>query len=332
MSVTSSGTRSGGWLHDVSSGVVSSGVGIPYAGRLDVLYGGTAVETTLGRHARLRVSAGGVAIDTTFPGGGIEVVFGGGVAIDTTAGNLVDGGVTTGTIVVSGGRELVYGGVASGTLVSSGGLELVRAGVTSGTIISSGGYESVRRHGEADGTVVYGEEKVGGVASDTVVSGGLENVGNGAEADGTVVYGGGFQVVQQGGVASGTVIDGGELYIKSGGSTGSAAVTFATSAGGILRLESSLTYSGLVAGFDKSDRLDFRDIAFTSGVTSATWTQSGTTSGTLAVTSGTETATITLLGQYVAGNFHVRTDNHGGTLVTDPPVSASQTVALVNPH
>jgi hypothetical protein len=87
-----------------------------------------------------------------------------------------------------------------------------------------------------------------------------------------------------------------------------------------------------VAGFGKPDRLDFRDIAFTSGVTSATWTQTGTTSGTLAVTRGTETATITLLGQYVAGNFHVSSDKHGGTFVTDPPVSASQNVALVNPH
>jgi hypothetical protein len=42
-----------------------------------------------------------------------------------------------------------------------------------------------------------------------------------------------------------------------------------------------------------------------------------------------------LLGQYVAGNFHVRTDNHGGTIVTDPPVKTAtdvQNVALVNPH
>ena len=104
------------------------------------------------------------------------------------------------------------------------------------------------------------------------------------------------------------------------------------SAGGLLLLESSLTFRGLVAGFGQPDRLDLRDIAFTSGVTSATWTQSDTTSGTLAVTSGNETATITLLGQYAAGNFRVSTDGHGGTLVTDPPISASQNVALVNPH
>jgi hypothetical protein len=99
-----------------------------------------------------------------------------------------------------------------------------------------------------------------------------------------------------------------------------------------LLLESSLTFSGLVAGFGKPDRLDLRDIGFTSGVTHATWTPSGTTSGTLAVTSGTHTATITLLGQYVTADFHVSTDKHGGTFVTDPPVSGSQNVALVNQH
>jgi hypothetical protein len=55
--------------------------------------------------------------------------------------------------------------------------------------------------------------------------------------------------------------------------------------------------------------------------------------GTLAVTSGTETATIPLLGRYVAGSFKVSTDGHGGTFVTDPPVKSStdvQTVALVH--
>jgi hypothetical protein len=42
-----------------------------------------------------------------------------------------------------------------------------------------------------------------------------------------------------------------------------------------------------------------------------------------------------LLGQYVTADFHVRTDNHGGTFVTDPPAKTEadvQNVALVNPH
>ncbi len=47
-------------------------------------------------------------------------------------------------------------------------------------------------------------------------------------------------------------------------------------------------------------------------------------SGTLTVTSGGHTADITLLGQYVAGNFSITSDGHGGTLVTDPPVTTEQ--------
>jgi hypothetical protein len=41
-------------------------------------------------------------------------------------------------------------------------------------------------------------------------------------------------------------------------------------------------------------------------------------SGTLMVTSGSETANLTLLGQYSTANFTLSSDGHGGTIVTDP--------------
>jgi hypothetical protein len=50
------------------------------------------------------------------------------------------------------------------------------------------------------------------------------------------------------------------------------------------------------------------------------------------VSDGSNTANITLLGQYVIANFHLASDKHGSTFVIDPPVSNSQNVALVNPH
>jgi hypothetical protein len=40
--------------------------------------------------------------------------------------------------------------------------------------------------------------------------------------------------------------------------------------------------------------------------------------------------TLTLLGQYVTGQFHMATDGHGGTLVTDPPVDSAG--HLTSPH
>ena len=126
-----------------------------------------------------------------------------------------------------------------------------------------------------------------------------------------------------GGTASAATISGGTLEIMSGGSTGAGAVTFASSGGGILQLDSSLTYGGLVAGFAQPDLLDLRDIAYTSGVTTATWAPSGPSSGTLTVTDGVHSANLTLLGQYSTPDFHVSSDGFGGTFVSDPPVSSN---------
>jgi hypothetical protein len=57
-------------------------------------------------------------------------------------------------------------------------------------------------------------------------------------------------------------------------------------------------------------------------------------SGTLTVGNGTPATTtnITLLGQYVTGNFNIQNDDAGGALVTDPPVSATgqNQLTLVN--
>ncbi len=151
----------------------------------------------------------------------------------------------------------------------------------------------------------------GGTASGTVVmSGGEEYVGVGGQVTATTISGGGFVEVASGGVTSGSLF------------------TFASGnlIGADLQLDDSLHFSGgLVAGFAQPDTLDLRDIPFTSGVTSFSYASGnvGNTSGTLTVTSGGLSANITLLGQYVAGNFHIQTDGAGGTLVTDPPVAAA---------
>jgi autotransporter passenger strand-loop-strand repeat protein len=250
--------------------------------------------------------------------GGQEIVFAGGVDLD---GTVVDGG----KMVISSG------GTTTASVVSSGGELVINGfGSASGTVVSNGGFEIVGFDGSASGTTLLSGARA------TVLSGGFDSAAD--------VDSGSLETVLSGGVARSAVISGGTLDIKSGGSTiptsvgamnNAATVTFATSGGGTLLLESSLTFSGLVAGFGKPDRLDFRDIGFTSGVTSATWTQNFTNRGTLAVTSGTETADITLLGQYVTADFRVSTDGHGGTFVTDPPAKTEtdvQNVALVNPH
>jgi autotransporter passenger strand-loop-strand repeat protein len=248
--------------------------------------------------------------------------------------------------VSSGGKFIVSaGGIASDFTVSSGGVATVLGTVTSNALILHGGTETVSNHGlisgqPGSGTTDSGTLNVlaGGSATHVgVASGGKLNVNNGGVTSDTLVESRGQEIVAAGAVARAATISGGTLEIMSAGSTGTGGVTFASGGGGILQLDSSLTFlGGLVAGFGGSDKLDFRDIPFTSGKTGFTYTQDSQNpaSGTLRVevASATSSASITLIGQYIPTDFRVSTDGHGGTFVTAPSVSASETVALVNPH
>jgi autotransporter passenger strand-loop-strand repeat protein len=220
----------------------------------------------------------------------------------------------SGGIIENGGFQLVApagAGIALGMEVQSGGEQFIAGGGTaSGTIIDAGGAQVVR--GTDQGALISGTQYVNGVAS------------------GAVVATGGYELVNSGGTISGATISGGTIEIASGGLTGPAPITFA--AAGELILDASVLFSGTVAGFGSAsmfDTIDFADIPYVASGGSATiasWTQltSGpTASGTLVISEGGKAADITLLGQYIAGNFSLSSDNHGGTLVTDPPVVAS---------
>jgi hypothetical protein len=169
----------------------------------------------------------------------------------------------------------------------------------------------------------------------TLGNGGLADVFAGGTAVATTLNSGSVAIAGAGGIASATTISGGKLEVATGGSTGSGAVTFATSGGGVLQLDDSQHFGGLVAGFGQPDFLDLRDIAFGSGTTLSFTEAPSNTSGTLTVSDSVHTANLTLLGQYVVGQFAKAGDGHGGTLIGDPPVVAqtdSQSVGLVNPH
>ncbi len=138
-----------------------------------------------------------------------------------------------------------------------------------------------------------------------------------------------------GGTAVATTISGGTLEITSGAVTSATTVTFLVSAGGTLQLDDSVHYGGTVAGFGKPDFIDLRDITFGSSTTLSFTEAVGNTSGTLTVSDSAHAANITLLGQYVVGNFTKQSDGHGGTLVGDPPVVAMTdhgSFGLVSPH
>jgi autotransporter passenger strand-loop-strand repeat protein len=156
-----------------------------------------------------------------------------------------------------------------------------------------------------------------------VSSGGLAVVSSGGAANGVTLSSGSELDVLSGGSLGGTTLSGGFVELKSGGTTGASQINFATSAGGTLQLDDSVHFGGKISGFGVPGAIDLRDIAFGSGTTLGFTEALDNTSGTLTVNDGTHMANITLLGQYVAGNFTKQSDGNGGTLITDPPVPDS---------
>jgi autotransporter passenger strand-loop-strand repeat protein len=254
----------------------------------------------------------------------------------TTGTEIVSsGGVDFGATASAGSTFVVSaGGMASGTVVSSAGE--IDAGSAVSTSLLGGSWMSVASGGVASATTVSNSVLfVSGTASGTQLTTGSEIVSSGGVDVGAHIDSAGFELVSSGGIASSAIISGGTLEVASGGSTGSGAVTFAVSVGGILQLDDSHHFNGLVAGFGQPDLLALTDLSFVSGATSAAWTQTAVSSGTLAVTNGATMVDITLLGQYATGNFNVSSATGGGTVVSDPPL-ATQTDpppgTLVNPH
>ncbi len=210
-------------------------------------------------------------------------------------------------------------GTAVGASVSSGGSQMVSSGgVAIGATVKHGGSQTVLS---------------GGATSGTVLSGG-EVVSAGGRANSTTVRSGGSEIVH--GRASGGVISGGLFEVASGG-TASGTVTFVS--GGTLQLDAGAGFTAVIKNFGKPDRIDLRGIPFKAGVTTESFVQTTTKSGTLTVSGGGHSVHLTLLGAYTTSSFKLATDGKGGTLVTDPPVAgggASQTtfadIAPAGPH
>jgi autotransporter passenger strand-loop-strand repeat protein len=247
------------------------------------------------------VWSGGYADHTTVTGkGSFDFVVGSayGDVINNGTEFVISGGNVTSTTVNSGGVEAVYGSGSNGS-----GSEAYD------DIINRGGYELVSGGGiDDDGTVR-----------------GIQFVENGGQTYGTDVVAGGAQIVQAGGIAR-SDINGGLVDVQA---NGTAFVSFDNINGGTLDLESPQTFSGTIANFASppgvAEVIDLGGLAFGGG-SKATFTEAGTgTSGTLSVTNGSQTDNITLLGSYSTGNFHIASDGNGGTVVTDPPLTADNT-------
>ena len=354
---TSAGTtvNSGGYEYVEAGGTANTTT--VNSGGYEVDYG-TSAETTVSSGGVEYAQAGGTANTTTVNSGGYEIVQSGGTANTTTVnsgGYEFDYGTSAGTTVSSGGYEYVQAGstantttvnsggyevdygTSTGTTVSNGGVEYVQAGGTAitttvngggyeldygtsaGATVNSGGIEYVQAGGTANSTTVNTggyELDYGTSAGTTVNSGGYEIVQAGGTANTPTVNSGGYEYVQAGATASGTTLAGGTVVVLSGGA---ATGTFIFAGSGLLVLN-DLNYSGLqLAGFTATtDKIDFTGISF-SGSTHFTF---NTTTDLLTVTDGTHTATMTIDGQHTQQSFTISSDGIGGTIITDPALSA----------
>ena len=310
---------SGGGSGYVSSGGVTSAT-LVSSGGVEYVVGGTASFTTV-KAGGTEIVSSGATVSTVLSSGGTATVSGGGVG--------------SGTIVRTGGKEYVAG-TASGTVVSTGGNEYVLAGgKTISSVLSSGGSATVSAGGAADASIVQkgGKEYVtasGTASGATVGSSGTLYVSSGGTAIGTMVSGGGLEFISSAGtISGGSVITGGKLTLYSGGvlqgglaiSGGTAVISGAVSAGptvtfagpgGDLALYgvSGASFAATISGFTSGDTIDLGGFAFsTSGKVNFS-------AGTLTVSEGGKTATLTFAGGYATSNFILSKDTAGtGTFV-----------------
>ena len=233
-------------LITVPSGATSTWVVVVETARLDVLDGGTAVETYASDGGAVVVSGGGILDVCTVSSGGTVTVMYDGYASDVTVEDegiylVSSGGYATKSEVRSGGVMHVFADVrATGVVVKDGGtLEVNTNGYARAPSLSHGGRISVLG-GLLDSGGIAGTLEVdsGGVVSNTTVleggtlrligddsfamkigvsSGGTAHVSAGGELFMASMFEGASAVVSKGGLCTAVRLDGGRLTVLSGG-------------------------------------------------------------------------------------------------------------------
>lgn len=178
-------------------------------------------------------------------------------------------------------------------------------------------------------------------------------VNNGSlEADGgtlvmqSSVTGGGSATINGGTIEFAAHSDANVSFATTGSAIASAENVAFQGNSGVLKLDTSGSFTGTVSGFGAHDTIDLADISFGANMTLGYSANAGGTEGTLTasdgihttaaggtltVSDGTHTANIALLGQYAAAGFVMASDGHGGTFIADPPALVPQT-QLTQPH
>ncbi len=317
----------------VSSGQTSSGLIVQSGGTLQVIDGGTVVDTLVLSGGLEDVLLGGTDNGAVVGDGGVLYAEDGGRATSVT---VLTGGTaaarTLGSIsgaMIDGGElgALQNGVVIGATLRHGGELDVDFNGVASGTIISSGSTENVfgdEYPASGDNAFDYGATILNGgsqtlgagaiVVGTTIGSGGVQIVGSNAVVGGAGIKGGGLEEVLGGGLVSGTVVSsGGTLEL-----IGAAAATSVTYlAGATLEIVSrAMIGATLSRGFTVEVGTDATVTSTTVASSGQLVVSGGTASNTLVQGGG---SVVVLAGGHTSGDLLV---GSGSTLTARETVSA----------
>ena len=105
-----------------------------------------------------------------------------------------------------------------------------------------------------------------------------------------------------------------------------------TGTNGTLRLDQPSTFTGKVSGLGAQNAIDLPGIAFDAQTTLGYSPNTNGTGRTLSLTDGIYSAKIALLGNYIASNFTLASDSHGGTTVVAEATQSANQSLLTHPH
>jgi fibronectin-binding autotransporter adhesin len=293
---------------DNTTGTVVTGLGVEY-----VLASGYASSTTVSGGAEI-VDSGGQVFGTQILASGVEYVGPGGSAVG---------------LVIAGGEFVSSGGVTSLTVVTTGGNETVQ-----GTVIDTsidGGDEVVFLGGTATGVSVNADSfeivSLGGTTiSTTVNSAGYELVFEGGVAISTTVNGGGLTQIGSGGTASHAIVAGLGTLILSSGAVAANGIVFAGT-GAALDIHGSAMPTTTISGFNETDEIRLPDIDYVAG--GAATLNSGT--DVLTVTDGGASYELHFAGDYDGASFTLAEAGSGSVVtVANVPCFAAGTLILTD--
>jgi hypothetical protein len=269
--------------------------------------------------------------------GTLEATASGSLEIDSNVANsktiaavgadvLLDGvtitNTATGVVFASAGAfvDLENTTISGGTLATTTGATFLTT--TAGDVIKNATIAAlVEVQGTTSLTISGGTIDAGAVV-ETLSDGVVVVTGTVASAGTLFASGAGSWVHINGTVTGGTAEVGNGIVEIAGASSEN--VSFLSTGSGGLELDGlNKSYTGKISGFggvahgNTGQYIDFTGVSYTGESFTYTPANGANTSGTLTVTDGTHSASVTLVGQYVKGNFKAE-DINGTLAITDP--------------